>query len=157
MEIVLAYGRELDMLKLVTEYTNGILEQGPDVVQCLNSQHLDDELKDMNLKYALPHGRMYLALVEDKAVGCVALTKNDDMYKKTARENWLISQSIHHSLKDNSFSLIVVVTKNYIHSISKAILDERFLGISAACFKNFHFSGPPLLTLSNTAVRFRLM
>ena len=85
MEIVLAYGRELDMLKLVTEYTNGILEQGPDVVQCLNSQHLDDELKDMNLKYALPHGRMYLALVEDKAVGCVALTKNDDMYCEIKR------------------------------------------------------------------------
>lgn len=85
MEIVLAYGRELDMLDLVTEYTSGILEQGTDVVQCLNSQHLDDELKDMNLKYAPPHGRMYLALVDDKAVGCVALTKNDDVYCEIKR------------------------------------------------------------------------
>ena len=85
MEIVLAYGRELDMLQLVTEYTNGILEQGNDVVQCLNSQHLEEELKDMNLKYALPYGRMYLALVNNEAVGCVALTKNDDMYCEIKR------------------------------------------------------------------------
>ena len=39
----------------------------------------------MNLKYALPHGRMYLALVDDKAVGCVALTKNDDVYCEIKR------------------------------------------------------------------------
>ena len=85
MEIVLAYGWERDMIQLVTEYTNGILEQGNDVVQCLNSQHLEDELKDMNLKYALPFGRMYLALVDGKAVGCAALTKNDEAYCEIKR------------------------------------------------------------------------
>ena len=85
MEIVLAYGRERDMIQLVTEFNNGILEQGNDVVQCLNSQHLEDELKDMNLKYALPFGRMYLALVDGKAVGCAALTKNDEAYCEIKR------------------------------------------------------------------------
>lgn len=85
MEVISAYGRELEMLQLVTEYTNGILEQGNDVVQCLNSQHLEDELKDMSLKYAPPYGRMYLALVDDEAVGCAALTKNDDTYCEIKR------------------------------------------------------------------------
>lgn len=85
MEIVPAYGREPEMLQLVTEYTNGLLKQGNDVVQCLSSQHLEDELKDMNLKYAPPYGQMYLALVNNKAVGCVALVKNDDIYCEIKR------------------------------------------------------------------------
>lgn len=79
MELVLAYNRQKDILNLFTEYTNSILQQGEDVKQCLDSQHLDEEMKDLREKYGLPHGRLYLALVDGQAAGCVALTRiNDD-------------------------------------------------------------------------------
>lgn len=85
MNIVLAYDREKEISELVTEYTDTILQQGEDVKKCLSSQNLDEELKDMKNKYALPYGRMYIAIVNDEAVGCVALTKNDSEYCEIKR------------------------------------------------------------------------
>ena len=85
MEIVLAYDRQNDMRELVKEYTDMILKQGEDVRKCLTSQHLDAELADMNQKYGLPYGRMYLALVDGKAAGTVALARNDKDYCEIKR------------------------------------------------------------------------
>ncbi|WP_278941589.1 GNAT family N-acetyltransferase [Anaerotruncus colihominis] len=85
MEIIAAYGRENEMLKLVTEYTNDILQRGTDVADCLKSQQLDDELRDMKVKYGLPYGRMYLALIDENVAGCVALTKNDETFCEIKR------------------------------------------------------------------------
>ena len=80
MEIVLAYDKPNEFFELVTEYTNIILQQGEDVKVCLSSQRLDDELADMEKKYGLPYGRMYLAMVGNKVAGCVALTRNNNDY-----------------------------------------------------------------------------
>lgn len=85
MEIVLAYDRPQEILELITEYTNIILPQGDDIKQCFSSQNLDEELKDLEKKYGLPYGRIYLAIVDNKAVGCVALTRNDDEYCEIKR------------------------------------------------------------------------
>lgn len=85
MEIIVAYGHENEMLKLIKEYTHDILQNGADVADCLKSQHLDDELKDMQTKYGLPYGRMYIALVDENAVGCVALTRNDETFCEIKR------------------------------------------------------------------------
>lgn len=85
MNIVLAYDREKEIRELVVEYTDMIIKQGNDVKECLSSQNLDEELKDMKNKYSLPYGRMYLAIVKDEAVGCVALTKNDNEYCEIKR------------------------------------------------------------------------
>jgi len=85
MNIVLAYDREKEIRELVVEYTDMIIKQGNDVKECLSSQNLDEELKDMKNKYSLPYGRMYLAIVKDEAAGCVALTKNDNEYCEIKR------------------------------------------------------------------------
>lgn len=85
VDIVLAYDRQQDILELVTEYTNIILLQGEDVKQCLSSQHLDEEIKDLQKKYGLPYGRLYLATVDGKAAGCVALTRDDEEYCEIKR------------------------------------------------------------------------
>ena len=85
MEIIVAYGHENEMLKLIKEYTYDILQNGADVADCLKSQHLDDELKDMQTKYGLPYGRMYIALVDENAVECVALTRNDETFCEIKR------------------------------------------------------------------------
>lgn len=76
MEIVLAYDRPDEVRALVKEYTEAIMSQGDDVRRCLSVQHLDDELADMNRKYALPYGRIYLALVDGRAAGCAVLFPN---------------------------------------------------------------------------------
>ncbi len=78
IEIVLAYDYMDAFLTLVKEYTDAISEEGDEVQATLSSQNLEDELQDTQKKYGLPHGRMYLALVDGKAAGCVALTKNDE-------------------------------------------------------------------------------
>lgn len=86
MEMLLAYDRLGDVLTMVKEYTNMILEQGgDDVRECLNAQHLNDELADIRKKYALPTGRLYLLLVDSRIAGCVGLTRNDDSYCEIKR------------------------------------------------------------------------
>lgn len=86
MELVLAYDRLKDVLTLLKEYTDMILEQGGDEVrECLKAQQLDDELADVQKKYALPNGRLYLALADDRPAGCVGLTRNDDDYCEIKR------------------------------------------------------------------------
>lgn len=78
MEIISAYGKENEMLELIGEYSRSINEQGEDVAQCLESQGLDEELKDLNAKYGPPYGRMYLAYEGAELAGCAALTRNDE-------------------------------------------------------------------------------
>lgn len=85
MEILLAYDNLDDVLKLVEEYTNMLLEHGDEVKECLKSQHLDDELNDLQKKYALPDGRLYLVRVDGETAGCVGLTRNDEDYCELKR------------------------------------------------------------------------
>lgn len=85
MDIVPAYDRQKEALELITEYTNTIRQQSEDVGPCLSSQHLSEELQDMQKKYGPPFGRIYLALVDKKAAGCVALTRNNEEYCEIKR------------------------------------------------------------------------
>lgn len=77
VEIIPGYGRMDEVLALVKEYTDMIARQGGDVVECLKSQHLDTELLDMEKKYGLPWGRLYLACADGKAAGCAAIARLD--------------------------------------------------------------------------------
>ena len=78
VRVELAYDKPQAIIDLFTEYTDSIMEQGPDVVSCLAFQHYDDELQELQNKYGLPDGRLYLAVLGDEAGGCVALRKLDD-------------------------------------------------------------------------------
>ena len=73
MEIFLAYNKLPDVLSLIEEYTDMILSYGDDVKQCLAAQHLDAELEDIQRKYALPFGRLYLCTVNGEVAGALAL------------------------------------------------------------------------------------
>ena len=72
-------------IALVREYTDAILQQDSAVARTLASQHFEDELKDTKKKYGFPDGRMYILLVDGRAVGCVALSRNDDRYCEIKR------------------------------------------------------------------------
>lgn len=70
---------------LVREYTDAIPQQDAAVAETLESQHLEDEIKDTEKKYGYPYGRMYILLVDEKTAGCVALSRNDEQYCEMKR------------------------------------------------------------------------
>ncbi len=85
VNIIPAYDRVDEFKALVVEYTDDILKQGEDVKECLKNQHLAQELEGIEKKYAMPMGRMYLALLDEEVVGCLALVPNDDGYCEMKR------------------------------------------------------------------------
>ncbi len=73
-ELILAYDRPQDVRALFTEYTDALIETDPGVLSYLRQQHYERELEDAAPKYALPDGRLYLAVTKDgDAAGCVAM------------------------------------------------------------------------------------
>ena len=77
-QIISAYDHTEDIKNLFKEYTDMLIEGDPVFARYLDMQNYDDELKDLSAKYGEPHGRLYLALCDGKAAGCIALKRNDD-------------------------------------------------------------------------------
>ena len=85
VRLVLAYDRQHEVSQLFTEYTDMILKQSEDVKCCLDAQNYNNEVLDLEEKYGLPNGRLYLAYLGEDAVGCIALKKTDDVYCEIKR------------------------------------------------------------------------
>ena len=83
--IRLAYREKDEILQLFNEYTDSILAECEDVAECLKSQNYGDEINKLEEKYGLPEGRLYIACIDNKFVGCVALKKDDDEYCEVKR------------------------------------------------------------------------
>ncbi len=83
--IRLAYKEKDEILQLFNEYTDSILAEGEDVAECLKSQNYGDEINKLEEKYGLPEGRLYIASIDNKSVGCIALKKDDDEYCEMKR------------------------------------------------------------------------
>ncbi|MGC6173601.1 GNAT family N-acetyltransferase [Lacrimispora sp. 38-1] len=81
----LAYREKDEILQLFNEYTDSILADDEDVAECLKSQNYGDEKNKLEEKYGLPEGRLYIASIDNKFVGCVALKKDDDEYCEVKR------------------------------------------------------------------------
>lgn len=62
-----------------------ILKEDPEVGKTLSSQKFFTEMYHFSEKYGYSNGKMYIALVDEKLAGCVALTKNDDDYCEIKR------------------------------------------------------------------------
>ena len=67
-----------EVLSLFKEYTDLLLSLNPEFEKYLIVQHYDDEVSDIKLKYSHPFGRLYLALLDNRAIGCIALRKLDE-------------------------------------------------------------------------------
>lgn len=87
MEILLelGYNKTAEILRLFSEYIDDILKKGPEVKNCLQSQHYDEEAEQLQEKYGEPYGRLYLASYSLAPAGCVALRKLDDAYCEMKR------------------------------------------------------------------------
>ena len=78
LELIPAYDRPAEVLSLFTEYTHMLVSHDPSFQIYLDIQHYEDEIRDLEAKYGRPEGRLYLALWEGEAAGCIALRKLDE-------------------------------------------------------------------------------
>ena len=77
-KLVLAYDRPADIGTLFSEYTQMLVTKDPAFAAYLELQNYDEELRNLEGKYGLPDGRLYLALVDGTPAGCIALRKLDE-------------------------------------------------------------------------------
>ena len=72
-----AYGALEEVRALFAAYTAMLVDCDPSFQRYLDIQHYDDEARDPTAKYGPPDGRLYLARLDGRAVGCVALRRLD--------------------------------------------------------------------------------
>jgi len=85
IKIIAAYDRPYEIKKLFNEYTNMLVTQNEGIKGYLAVQNYNDELKNLEEKYGLPEGRLYLAYYDSKLAGCIGLKKLDKLHCEMKR------------------------------------------------------------------------
>lgn len=75
VKIALAYDRAAEIRQLFEEYTAMLVADNAGFADYLQLQNYDAEVADLNQKYGLPAGRLYLTAVDGTSAGCVALRR----------------------------------------------------------------------------------
>ena len=67
-----------EIKELFTEYTNVLMETDSTFKDYLQVQNYDQEINHLEEKYGKPYGRLYIAFLDGKLAGCIALKKIDE-------------------------------------------------------------------------------
>ena len=78
IELVNGLEHPEEIRSLFTEYTQMLVDTDPTFARYLVLQSYDDEVLHLEAKYGPPRGRLWLALVDGEAAGCIALHPLDD-------------------------------------------------------------------------------
>ena len=78
VEIKQAYKSIEKIKELFKEYTYMLVKEDEDFAKYLKLQDYESELENLDIKYGLPKGRLYLATVEGEVAGCIALKYIDE-------------------------------------------------------------------------------
>lgn len=78
LDLILAYDRKDEIKTLFKDYTQMLIDNDPIFKDYLGLQNYEEELRDLDLKYGLPYGRLYLALWDQSPVGCIGLRRIDE-------------------------------------------------------------------------------
>lgn len=76
-QIVPGFDRAEEVAALFAEYTRMLIDGEPEMAGYLDLQGFQAEVADLREKYGPPAGRLYLALADGRAVGCIALHPYD--------------------------------------------------------------------------------
>lgn len=76
--IVPGYDRKAELAALFEEYTRMLIAGEPEMAPYLAQQGYEEEIAHLEQKYGQPRGRLYVALAEDRVVGCIALRPIDE-------------------------------------------------------------------------------
>ena len=68
-----AFSEQEKVVELFREYTDMLVENDPVFASYLELQNFDHELEDLQKKYAPPKGRLFVAMLGEKAAGCIGL------------------------------------------------------------------------------------
>ena len=78
LELKLAYNLKDEIGKLFSEYTNMLLKEDSTFKKYLDIQNYDEEVENLEQKYGMPEGRLYIAYFNEQLAGCIGLRKIDD-------------------------------------------------------------------------------
>lgn len=78
IEIKLGYDSLEAVRQLFQEYTEFLIQGDALFKDYLEVQNYEDELNQLEAKYGLPKGRLYLAYVNQTLAGCIGLKYIDD-------------------------------------------------------------------------------
>lgn len=78
IEIISGYSHVQEIKSLFAEYTAMLIESDSRMREYLSMQNYAAELEHLEDKYGPPAGRLYIALCDGKAAGCIALRKIDE-------------------------------------------------------------------------------
>lgn len=78
LQLVSGYDRQQDLGELFREYESLLIPLDEQMAACLAMQNYSEELLHLQEKYGQPNGRLYLAYIDGKLAGCVALRRFDD-------------------------------------------------------------------------------
>ena len=79
VKLIPAYNFQKEVCVLFSEYTDMLVEGDSVFSQYLAIQNYDEELINLQEKYGMPEGRLYLAYSEGKLAGCIGLKKIDEI------------------------------------------------------------------------------
>lgn len=85
IKIVPAYDDPQAVAALFSEYTDMLIAGDRSFQQYLDIQHYDEEIKHLETKYGIPHGRLYLAYCDGEPAGCIGLRKIDEQNSEMKR------------------------------------------------------------------------
>ncbi len=75
IRIVYGYDYKDEIKSLFTEYTQYLVENDSKFKEYLEIQKYDNEIDNLEDKYGMPWGRLYIAFYENQVAGCIALRK----------------------------------------------------------------------------------
>lgn len=78
INIVYGYDYKDEIKSLFTEYTEYLVENDIEFKKYLEIQKYDNEIENLEDKYGMPWGRLYIAFYENQVAGCIALRKLND-------------------------------------------------------------------------------
>lgn len=85
IRIIPAYDHPYEIKKLFNEYTHMLTTQDEEVKDYLTIQNYSKELENLEEKYGMPAGRLYLAYYDSKLAGCIGLKKLDNLHCEMKR------------------------------------------------------------------------
>ena len=141
IEIVPAYNFQEEIRELLTEYTDMLIEGDSDIKNYLELQNYDDELEDLQTKYGLPYGRLYLAYSDKKPAGCIGLKRIDNkncevkrLYVRPAFRGRhigrLLMEQIIREAKEIGYSHMLLDTLPFLQSAIHMYKKQGFYEIS---------------------------
>ncbi|WP_024469019.1 GNAT family N-acetyltransferase [Treponema pedis] len=78
IEIIYGYDKPEEVRVLFSEYIQMLISNDKSFKKYLDIQNYDEEISDLEKKYGIPNGRLYLLYYDEELAGCIGLRKIDN-------------------------------------------------------------------------------